>query len=495
MKPKFSPALFRLFAKQNFVVFVEKAFQELSPETGFLPNWHVKALVYMLEQIMAGRSMRLIVNLPPQFLKSIICSVALPAFILGIDPTKKILCASYSQPLAEHLHSSFRRIVESPWYREMFHPNMLRSTASEFETRQGGYRIATSVNGTLTGLGADLIIVDDPLNAGEAHLKSARDGANKWCTVSLISRLSNKNTGAIIVVAQRLHPEDLSGYLLERGGWDHFCLPAIAPRDRSITLLGGRTHVWKTGEALHPELLGLAVLAKLKDEMGADNFSAQYLQEPQHPSGNLLKIEWLRTCDSTPAKAADDFIVQSWDTAFTTTLKSDFSVCLTLLARKNEIYLLDVLRARLDYPDLVRQVLDQANKHQPNVILIEDVGSGASLSQTLKKDHGLSDVIACKPDQDKQTRIIRHTHTLAADPLFVPRCAAWLDDFRAEFLGFPHVRHDDQIDALSQFYGWYETHRRRTLFSFDFGFGGDDTPYRNRLGAPSADEMRGVLGR
>jgi predicted phage terminase large subunit-like protein len=489
---KFSPTLFNHFASRNLVLFVEKVFTELYPEGTFLPNWHIEALVNLLEQIIAGRCRRLIVNLPPQFLKSMICSVALPAFILGIDPTKKILCVSYAQPLSEHLHSEFRRIVGSSWYQKMFRPKVLKDTASEYETSQGGSRMATSVYGTMTGLGADLIILDDPLNAGEAHLKSARDGVNNWYTASLVSRLSNKNTGAILLVAQRLHPEDLTGVLSQHGGWDQLCLPAIAPCDREIALMAGRKHCWKKDEALHPELLGLAALQDLKNDLGASIFSAQYLQEPLQPSGNLLKIDWLASYDTAPVRAAGDLVVQSWDTAIKANARSDYSAGLTLLVRQNQIYLLEILRSRLEYPDLVRQVQSQAEKHRPDVLLIEDVNSGSSLFQTLKQ-LGHSGVIGCKPDKDKQTRMIRHTHQLEADPLLVPKHARWLEDFRAEYLAFPYSRHDDQFDALSQFYGWFDERRRRTPFSFEYDHGGTEPTWGARLGAPSVAEIWGIF--
>ena len=182
--------------------------------------------------------------------------------------------------------------------------------------------------------------------------------------------------------------------------------------------------------------------------------------------------------------------MQSWDTAIKATPTSDYSVGETFLARNNEIYLLDVFRARVEYPDLVRQVVNEATKHRADVILIEDINSGAFLVQTLK-DRGLSGVIPRKPDKDKEARTIRHTHKLEADPLFVPKYAAGRDHFRAEFLAFPHARHDDQIDALSQFYGWYDEHGRRTLFLADFGRGIAASASGERLGAPSAAEILG----
>jgi predicted phage terminase large subunit-like protein len=145
------------------------------------------------------------------------------------------------------------------------------------------------------------------------------------------------------------------------------------------------------------------------------------------------------------------------------------------------------------FPDLVRQADNQANKHQPDVVLIENLVSGSSLIQTLN-DRGWSGVIGRKPDGDKATRIIRHTHKLEADPLFVPKFASYLDDFKAEFLGFPYGRHDDQIDALSQFYAWYDERCRRTPFSADFGGGEAASVWGERLGAPSATEILGFRG-
>jgi hypothetical protein len=170
-----SPALFRRLLTMDFSLFLIKALTELLNGRPLLENWHIYALARALEDVIAGRTLRLIINLPPQFLKSMICSVVLPAFLLGIDPTRKILCISYAQPLAENFHSAFRRIIEALWYQKTFHPEIVRFTLSDLETRQGGRRFATSVGGALTGFSADLIIIDDPLNAGDAHLKSARD--------------------------------------------------------------------------------------------------------------------------------------------------------------------------------------------------------------------------------------------------------------------------------------------------------------------------------
>ncbi|MGH7488299.1 MAG: phage terminase large subunit, partial [bacterium] len=165
-------------------------------------------------------------------MKSVVFSVALPAYLLGKDPTCKIICASYSDTIAVKLANDFRSLLSAPWYVRTFGtPNLTKDTEAETTTAVGGFRLTTSVGGSLTGRGGDLIIIDDPLNASDAASKASRERVNDWFKTSVLSRLDDPKRGAIIVVMQRLHVEDLSGVLLALGGWTHLCLPAIAPDD------------------------------------------------------------------------------------------------------------------------------------------------------------------------------------------------------------------------------------------------------------------------
>src|SRR5262249_18828254 len=219
--------------------------------------------------------------------------------------------------------------------------------------------ILDSVGATLTGLGGDTLTIDDALNSDEARSDTSRPQANEWLTGTALSRLNNTMTGKIILVMQRFHQVDLTGYLLEKGGWLPLVLPAIAPCDRSIPIIPG-TYRWKAGEPLQKVRQPLHVLEDQKQQMGFEKFSAQYLQDPLPELGNLLKRTWLREYDAL-APQPDDIIVQSCDTAMKSTKGSNYSVCLTFVVRNNNQYFLkDVLRQKLEFPDLVAAAKSQA---------------------------------------------------------------------------------------------------------------------------------------
>jgi hypothetical protein len=197
--------------------FVWKSFQTILPGTPYLSNWHIDAIVHQLMRVQAGEISRLLINQPPRSLKSITVSVAYVAWVLGHDPSRRIIVVSYANELAAELHRQFRMVIDAPWYRALF-PAMrpARDSGTEFITIAGGGRYATTVGGTLTGRGADLIIIDDPLKAEEAMSDAARKRAIDWYAGTLVSRLNDKEHGPIVVVMQRLHENDLAGHLLER---------------------------------------------------------------------------------------------------------------------------------------------------------------------------------------------------------------------------------------------------------------------------------------
>jgi predicted phage terminase large subunit-like protein len=461
--------------RSDFPSFVQKCFHELNPGTAFDAAWHIDAIAHVASQIMIGSLTRAIVNLPPRSLKSLILSIALPAYILGHDPRRKIICVSYSQDLSDKLSLDFRRIVETNWHRRLFPQfKLVRNATNEITTTQGGFRLATSVGGTMTGRGGDLILIDDPINASEVLSKSTRESVVHWYKTALLSRLDNQSAGAIMVIMQRLHPDDLTGHLIEQGGWELLSLPAIAPEDRVIRLPYGKFRCWAKGEPLQPNRMPLAILDSIKNSLGADHYNAQFLQTPLPETGVMLRRDWLGVYDVAPLPVDGDEIVQSWDTAMKATDSADYSVCLTFRVRnKNQYFLLNVFRARLEFPELSKIVVSHAQEYRANTILIEDAGSGTSLIQTAKQQ-GLQGVIGLKPKTDKETRMYTQTAKLEAKSLFVPKNAHWLNDFMTEYLSFPKCRHDDQIDALSQFLLYRTNKELDGGFRFDFGHDGDE---------------------
>jgi predicted phage terminase large subunit-like protein len=344
-------------------------------------------------------------------------------------------------------------------------PPPVKSTESEYQTAAGGFRYATSITGTLTGRGGDLIIIDDPLNASEAYSKASRQKVLDWFTGTALSRLDDKRTGAMIVVMQRLHQDDLTGYLLLQGGWKHLSFPAIAPADRKIELRHSKTYDWCKGSALEEAREPLSLLDKFKQQFGTYNFNAQYLQEPLPQTGNMLKADWLRYGDDVLAPQPGDQIVQSWDTAMKAGDANDYSVCETFRVRnKNEYYLVDVFRDRLIFPELVRKMVELAGRFHADAVLIEDRVSGTSLIQDVRH-RGVQRVIGIEPWSDKLSRMMAQTPKLEAGSLILPTTAPWLADFIGEYLAFPG-RYDDQIDSLAQFLEW-QGKRERDVFEWD----------------------------
>jgi hypothetical protein len=201
-----------------------------TPGQAFIPAWHLQAIGWQLERVRRGEIRRLIINMPPRSLKSIMTSVAFPAFLLGHDPTRRIICVSYSGDLARKHANDFRALVETPWYRELFPGARIGRKDSETEIEFGarGFRLATSVGGTLTWRGGQLIVVDDPLKPDDALSETKRSAANQWFANTLLSRLDDKRTGAIGIVMQRVHMDDLSGFLMSQSDkWELLSLPAL----------------------------------------------------------------------------------------------------------------------------------------------------------------------------------------------------------------------------------------------------------------------------
>jgi len=257
--------------RQDFTSFIEKVFATVCPGQIYSPNWHIEVIADRLEACRLGRIKRLIITLPPRYLKSIIGSVAFPAFLLGHDPTARIICASYAQDLAEKHAQDCRSVMLERWYHQVFartRLSNLKNTAAEFVTTARGFRLATSVGGTLTGRGGNYIIIDDALKPQDALSDAKREEANSWFEQTLYSRLDSKSDSVIIVIMQRLHVDDLVGHLL-RGSenWVHLNLSAIAPAPQRFELADGRVLVRAAGAPLHAAREPLPVLARVKAAM------------------------------------------------------------------------------------------------------------------------------------------------------------------------------------------------------------------------------------
>src|SRR5262249_21238862 len=287
-------------------------------------------------------------------------------------------------------------------------PHPKRNTESEFMTTARGLRKAVSLGGAVTGHGADILIIDDMMKADDARSETERQRVHEFYEQTLFSRLNDKQNGAIIAIQQRLHEEDLAGYLLAKGNFTHLELKAIAEEDEEPPLGGGRIYRRRKGEPLFPEREPITTLEEIRKEIGSAVFSAQYQQNPVPPDGNRLRWEWFGTYDERPPRPFFQMVVQSWDTAVTAEPKSDFSVCTTWGLREGKWYLLDVYRARLEYPALKRKVVELRDRWQADPVVVEKANTGYPLWQEFRSER-LGRLELYTPRDDKETRFAVQT--------------------------------------------------------------------------------------
>jgi predicted phage terminase large subunit-like protein len=445
--------------KKDFSAFVHRSFLELNGQTRFLDNWHLEVLAAKLEEVRRGQCRRLIVNIPPRHLKSHTTSIAFPAWLLAHNPAKQVLAVCYAQDLSDKLARDCRTLMQSPFYQATFDARLSldRQAVAEFETTDGGYRLSTSVGGVVTGRGADIIIVDDPLKADDSHSDLRRGSVNEWYDNTLRSRLNNQETGAIVIVMQRLHADDLVAHVQEHEHWDVLSFPAFAEKDAAYNIespYGHRIIRRKVGDVLHPTLVSATTLEKLRQSMTEYNFAAQYQQDPQPPAGLIVRREWLQFY--TPVQKPERFeqIVQSWDTANKATELADYSACTTWGYGGQSMYLLNVFRKKMEFPELKHTVRELASLWKANVVLVEDKSSGTQLIQELRAD-GFSPVQAAPTsDGDKTMRLRAQTAKIAGGFARFPEKAPWLDAYLLELTTFPNSKNDDQVDSTVNALAW-----------------------------------------
>lgn len=452
-----SQAEYDAILREDFYSFLVRCFFELNPQGNFIPGKYLEHLASLLQKFRDGKRKRFILNLPPRTLKSHASSVALPAWLLGHDPSKQVICASYGQDLADKLARDCRTLMTSDFYRHIF-PNAAispqKSSVNDFMTTAQGFRMATSVNGTLTGRGADLLILDDILKPDDALSETRRRAANDWFFNTLLSRVNSKAEGQILIVMQRLHQEDLVGEVTAREPWDILALPAIAQQEEKYLIespFGSSFFTRKTGAALHPERDSVETYQKIRETIGDYNFQSQYQQSPISLEGGLIKRDWLKYYDPEEKPERFSYTLQSWDTANKNGDVNDYSVCTTWGIHDEHFYLLDVFRKRLTYPALKRAAADLFTKFKPTKLLIEDKSSGTSLIQEFKSAgvYRIEPYLP-EPGSDKFYRIAAQSIKFEEGRVLLPRQAPWLDEYVREITGFPGTKFDDQVDSTSQ---------------------------------------------
>lgn len=436
---------FRSFAIRAFPV-LEGGALELSP--------HIDIICRLLEKVHLTEVQKALVCMPPRYLKTYLISIAYTAWLLGKNPRTGIVCASYAASLAEKFSADTLRLMRSPFYRRVFPGTILdprQQSKTEIGTTVGGFRMATSVGGTITGRGGDILIVDDPLKANEAHSPMARETCVNWFRSTVHSRFDVPKKKKIIVVAQRLHAEDLPGHLIATGGWEELILPAINPKKQAYDIVaGGRKVLFAPGRILQPSRHDKEDLEQLKKEMGEQNFEAQYNQRPLPPGGATFKNAWVKRYEKVPAPGKVEAVIQSWDTAYQGDETNAYSVCTTWAKCPDGYYLLDVWRDHPNFPDLLRQVKAQKEKWNATLVIVEKKASGISLIEATNEKGIQPWLMWLEPEKGKVERAQQQTVKFEQGRVWLPTEAPWLAPYEAELLQFPHCKFDDQVDSTVQ---------------------------------------------
>lgn len=461
----------RRAAERSLHEFTKQAWHVIEPGTPFVDGWHLQAISEHLEAVVNGDIRNLLINIPPRHMKSIQAAVMLPVWVWIEKPEFRWLFASYAGSLSVRDSLKCRRLIESPWFQERWgHRFQLtgdQNAKTFFENDQYGYRFATSVGASTTGHGGDAIVCDDPHNAMEAQSDTIREATLDWWDQAMSTRLNDPKKGSKIIVMQRLHENDLSGHVLRQGGWEHLCLPAEYESSRKIvTSLGWEDPRKKDGELLWPDRFGEAEVQQLKTQLGEYGASGQLQQRPSPAAGGIVKRAWFKMLKANEPLPKLQFILQSYDTAFTERTSGDPTAhtCWGLF-NTNEgkrIALLDCWQDHLGYPELRKKMYDEyksvyGDKDKGvDVVLIEEKGSGISLSQDLRRA-GIP-VRTYNPGRaDKVTRLHSVTPLIEAGMVYIPESQkrpggfpTWADQLINQVMTFPNGEHDDLVDTMTQ---------------------------------------------
>ena len=441
--------------RNDMASFIKATFAELHSGAPLVWGEYLDLIGARLADVVSGKTRNLIITMPPRHLKSVCVSVALPAFFLGHYPSCEVMAVSYGQELAKKFAEDTRTVMLSSFYKRIFDTRLAgeRQASHTLRTTAGGIRRATSIDGAATGVGADLLIFDDPQKPNETLSEAVRRSTNQAYENTFLSRRNDPSTCRTVIVMQRLHEDDFVGHVLGLGGdWEVLNLPALAEADEAYpyeTFMGRFLYRRGEGEALHPERISLSELELIRARIGEAAWASQYMQRPAPAGGGVVNIAWFKRYGEADLPERFDRVVQSWDTANTMAEWSDYSVCTTWGLANQRIYLLAVFRKRLIYPDLKREVVAQAKLYGATTIAIEDRASGTQLIQDLKRD-GLSGLEARKPIFDKQMRMASQADQIENGFVYVPHDAHWLAEYLHELSVFPNGKYNDQVDSTSQ---------------------------------------------
>lgn len=441
----------RSILRRDFTAFVHKAFRHTHEGERLEDAPYVDFIANRLQTFANTKGGRLLVNVPPRHLKTYIGSIFLPAWELGRHPGTRVIIASYSDALASTIAYATRSVMKAQFYKQTFETRLAedRTKVNDFATEQGGSLFAASINGSITGRGADLLIVDDPMGIPDANNLELMEQINNRFDTVLMSRLNNAKTGSVLVIAHRLHPNDLSGHLRQQGDWEKITLPLIAPRTK-IYDLGYGDWERKKGDLLRPNAFGAKEINRLRRTSTPD-FETLYQQSFGGNRALRLKRSYFRTYETLPTAHS---IVLSVDPGQGTNSSNSFSVVQAWCAAGNDRYLVDQWREQAPY-DLLREAYFRfVRRYRPVVALIEATAHGLRLVAEAKYKRAVNVIDVIPDGRSKAERLAKHVLLLKKGRLFLRDDPELRETYIAEFLDFPSSKFDDQIDATTQYLDW-----------------------------------------
>lgn len=439
--------------------FVDKAWTILNPGNPLIPGWHVDLICEYLELVTDGKILRLLINIPPRNAKSNLVTICWPVWSWIRRASLRFVFCSYSASLSTKHSLDRRRIIESDWFRENWGGVVQmkddQNQKNEYENTARGHMISTSVGGTITGKGGDVIVEDDMLNPLDAASMAARKHSLDMHKYVLANRLDDPKTGAKVIVEQRTDVNDVSGYVLkEEGGYVHISLPLMFEHDQEIVFpKSGRIVNVKAGDFLNPDRQGQAEHDSIKKTMGSRAFNAQFQQKPTTEAGNILKRGWWKYWAGDVKLLQLEGTLQSWDLSFLKTETGSFVVGQVWGKRGNRLYLLDQIRERMDFTDSLAAIVNlTARWPLAHLKLIEDKANGPAVMNVLKNK--LMGIVAVTPLGSKLARAQAASPVIEAGNVYLPDPIAnpWVSDFIEECAAFQGIpgETNDQVDAMSQ---------------------------------------------
>lgn len=450
-----------VLAEKSLQAFVKLAWRVLEPTTPLKWNWHLTLLCEYLEDIALGHNKRLIVNVPPRSLKSTIVTVCFPVWYWTKHPSKRFMCTSYAEGLSTKHSMDRRTILRSDWFQKgwghKFKLSDDNDTKTEFTNNKRGHMTATSMLGTATGKGGNILIVDDPHDTTIAESEAKRKATLEAFDQKFTTRLDDKKEDSIIVVMQRLHLEDLTGHLLKQGGYVHLCLPAMAEEDEvRVFPVSGRVKQRRKGELLHDARESDKEITEMKLRLGSRGFAGQYQQRPTAKEGGLIKRHWIKYYQLSDLPHKWDELIQSWDCSFEDASTSDY-VCGGVWGRyqANKYLLPWICHEQLDVVGTIRAIINCTNNYpKAYAKLVEKKANGHAIIQIMSDK--VPGIISWPPEgvkmESKEIRLQAHEPDFEAGNIWLPHpdLCPWVLDFVEELVNFPAVPNDDRVDMTTQ---------------------------------------------